>query len=63
MIIYTPIVTEKMVRFKEADVRLFKGICMKCNATNPIDATICRRCGKVDRIRRKNKKKTAKAAA
>ncbi len=52
-----------MARFKEADARLFKGVCMKCNATNPIGASKCRKCGKVDRIRRKNKKKTAKAAA
>ncbi len=52
-----------MARFKEADARLFKGICMKCNVTNPLDATMCRKCGKVGRIRRKNKKKTAKAAA
>lgn len=51
-----------MARFKEADVRLFKGICMRCNATNPLGATICRRCGKANKIRRKNKKKTAKAA-
>lgn len=50
-----------MARFKEAEVRLFKGVCMKCNAKNPIDATICRKCGKPYRIRRKNKKKTAAA--
>jgi ribosomal protein L40E len=51
-----------MARFHEADVRLFKGICMNCNAKNPSEATKCRRCGKVYKIRRKHKKKAAKAS-
>jgi large subunit ribosomal protein L40e len=50
-----------MPRFPEAEARLFKGICMHCNARNPINATKCRKCGKVGKIRRQNKKKTAKA--
>jgi large subunit ribosomal protein L40e len=50
-----------MARFKEAEARIFKGICMHCNAKNPSNATLCRRCGKANKIRRKNKKKTAKA--
>ncbi|MBN2014120.1 MAG: 50S ribosomal protein L40e [Candidatus Altiarchaeota archaeon] len=50
-----------MARFKEAEARLFKGVCMYCNAKNPIDATICRKCGKPFKIRRKNKKKAVKA--
>ncbi|ODS37820.1 MAG: 50S ribosomal protein L40e [Candidatus Altiarchaeales archaeon WOR_SM1_79] len=36
-----------MARFPEAEARLFKGVCMKCGARNPLGATICRRCGKV----------------
>jgi len=52
----------RMARFHEADVRLFKGICMNCNAKNPSEATKCRRCGKVYKIRRKHKKKAAKAS-
>jgi large subunit ribosomal protein L40e len=50
-----------MGKFKEAEVRIFKGICMTCNAKNPLTATKCRRCGKVGKIRRKNKKKVAAA--
>lgn len=50
-----------MARFSEADVRIFKGICMHCNAKNPLGATKCRRCGKTYKIRRKNKKKAVKA--
>jgi large subunit ribosomal protein L40e len=51
----------KMTRFKEAEARIFKGVCMNCNARNPSAATICRKCGKPYKIRRKNKKKTVKA--
>lgn len=50
-----------MTRFKEAEARIFKGVCMHCNAKNPIGATKCRRCGKVGKIRRKNKKKAVKS--
>jgi len=52
-----------MAKFKEAEARLFKGICMHCNAKNPIDATRCRKCGKVGRIRRKSRKKAVSATA
>ena len=52
----------KMARFHEADVRIFKGVCMNCNAKNPSGSTICRKCGKPNKIRRKHKKKAAKAA-
>ncbi|MBU4201926.1 MAG: 50S ribosomal protein L40e [Candidatus Altiarchaeales archaeon] len=51
-----------MARFKEAEIRIFKGICMECNAKNPLGATKCRKCGKTDKIRRKNKKMAAKAS-
>ncbi len=50
-----------MAKFKEAEVRLFRGVCMKCNAKNPLGATKCRKCGKVFKIRRKKKKKAAAA--
>jgi len=50
-----------MARFKEAEVRIFKGICMECNAKNPLGATKCRKCGKIGKIRRKNRKMAAKA--
>jgi len=50
-----------MAKFKEAEVRLFKGVCMNCNAKNPIDATICRKCRKPGRIRRKSRKKAVSA--
>ncbi len=53
----------KMARFPEAEARLFKGICMHCNARNPLNATKCRKCGKIGKIRRKHKKKTAKGTA
>jgi len=52
----------EMARFKEAEVRIFKGICMECNAKNPLGATKCRKCGKTGKIRRKNKKMAAKAS-
>jgi large subunit ribosomal protein L40e len=51
-----------MAKFPEAEARIFKGICMHCNAKNPAEATICRRCGKTYKIRRKHKKKAAKAS-
>jgi ribosomal protein L40E len=43
-----------MARFHEADARIFKGVCMECNAKNPSNATICRKCGKPNKIRRKH---------
>ncbi|MFH1402745.1 MAG: 50S ribosomal protein L40e [Candidatus Altiarchaeota archaeon] len=46
-----------MARFKEAEKRIFKGVCMHCNAKNPVKATKCRKCGKPGKIRRKSKKK------
>ncbi|HDN83572.1 MAG TPA: 50S ribosomal protein L40e [Candidatus Altiarchaeales archaeon] len=49
-----------MARFKEAEARIFKGVCMHCNARNPINATKCRKCGKVNKIRRKKKRRGAK---
>ncbi|HEX54806.1 MAG: 50S ribosomal protein L40e [Candidatus Altiarchaeales archaeon] len=49
-----------MARFPEAEARIFKGVCMNCNARNPLNATICRRCKKPFRIRRKKRKKTMK---
>jgi len=52
-----------MARFPEAEARIFKGVCRKCNAKNPLGATMCRKCGKVGKIRRKNKKRSAQAAA
>jgi large subunit ribosomal protein L40e len=52
-----------MAKFKEAEVRLFKGVCMSCNAKNPIDATKCRKCGKTGRIRRKSRKKAVSSTA
>jgi large subunit ribosomal protein L40e len=48
-----------MARFPEAEARLFKGVCMKCTAKNPLGATKCRKCGKVFRIRRKKKRRAA----
>ena len=48
-----------MAKFPEAEKRLFKGVCMSCNANNPLKATKCRRCGKVAKVRRKSKKKAA----
>jgi large subunit ribosomal protein L40e len=51
-----------MGKFPEAEARIFKGICMHCNAKNPPAATMCRRCGKPYKIRRKHKKKAAKAS-
>jgi large subunit ribosomal protein L40e len=51
-----------MAKFKEAETRLFKGVCMNCNAKNPVKATRCRKCGKVGRIRRKSKKKAISTA-
>ena len=38
-----------MARFKEAEARLLdKTVCMNCSATNPKDATKCRKCGSGD---------------
>ncbi|MBU0761558.1 MAG: 50S ribosomal protein L40e [Candidatus Altiarchaeota archaeon] len=51
-----------MAKFKEAEIRLFKGVCMSCNAKNPVSATMCRKCGKVGKIRRKSKKKAVGSA-
>jgi len=48
-----------MATFPEAEARIFKGICMKCNARNPLNAAICRKCGRTNTIRRKNKKRAA----
>ncbi|MFH1722233.1 MAG: 50S ribosomal protein L40e [Candidatus Altiarchaeota archaeon] len=48
-----------MARFKEAEARLFKGVCRYCNAKNSLGVTICRKCGKTDTIRRKKKKRSA----
>ena len=48
-----------MARFVEAEKRLFKGVCMNCNAKNPVSATKCRKCGKVFTIRRKKKRRSA----
>ena len=50
-----------MAKFPEAEVRIFKGVCMHCNARNPLNATMCRKCGKTYKIRRKSKKKAVKA--
>ena len=50
-----------MAKFKEAEARIFKGVCMICNAKNPLGKTKCRKCGKVGKIRRKNKKKMVSA--
>jgi len=52
----------RMARFKEAEIRIFKGVCMACGAKNPVNATICRRCRKVNKIRRKNRKKATRTA-
>ncbi|RLI93668.1 MAG: 50S ribosomal protein L40e [Candidatus Altiarchaeales archaeon] len=49
-----------MTKFKEAEARIFKAVCMKCNARNPLGATKCRKCGAVGKIRRKNRKKASK---
>ncbi len=36
----------QMARFKEAESRLLdKTVCMSCYATNPKNATKCRKCG------------------
>ncbi len=36
-----------MARFPEAENRLLnKKVCMNCNASNPVRATVCRKCGK-----------------
>jgi large subunit ribosomal protein L40e len=51
-----------MARFPEAEKRIFKGICMNCNAKNPITATKCRKCGKPFEIRRKKKRRAATGA-
>lgn len=48
-----------MARFPEAEKRIFKGVCMECNAKNPTSSTKCRKCGKVFTIRRKKKKRSA----
>ena len=56
------VIIPEMARFKEAEIRIFKGICMECNAKNPLGATKCRKCGKTGKIRRKNKKMAAKAS-
>jgi len=49
----------KMVRFPEADKRLFDmKICMRCNARNPIRATKCRKCG-YSKLRRKARDRRA----
>jgi large subunit ribosomal protein L40e len=47
-----------MARFPEAENRLFKmKICRKCNARNPVKATMCRKCGsKALRPKRKDVK-------
>ncbi len=38
-----------MGKFPEADARLLnKKVCMHCNATNPIKAKKCRKCGSTD---------------
>ncbi len=35
-----------MARFKEAEGRLLdKSVCMSCYATNPKNASMCRKCG------------------
>jgi large subunit ribosomal protein L40e len=51
-----------MAKFKEAEKRIFKGVCMNCNARNPVAATICRKCKKTGKIRRKSKKSSAGTA-
>jgi len=51
-----------MARFPEAEARIFKGVCMYCNAKNPLKATKCRKCGKPYTIRRKNRKKALKGS-
>jgi large subunit ribosomal protein L40e len=49
----------KMVRFPEADKRLFDmKICMRCNARNSIKATKCRKCG-YSKLRRKARDRRA----
>lgn len=44
-----------MARFLEAEARIFKMVCMRCNANNPNKAIYCRKCGS-DKLRKKNKK-------
>jgi len=43
-----------MARFPEAEARIYKSVCMRCNSKNPINATICRNCGS-KKLRRKKK--------
>jgi len=50
-----------MARFPEAEKRIFKSICMKCNARNPLGATKCRKCGRIGKLRRKSKKRAVAA--
>ncbi|MBD3260173.1 MAG: 50S ribosomal protein L40e [Candidatus Altiarchaeales archaeon] len=47
-----------MAKFKEAEARIFKGICMDCNTRNPLGSTKCRSCGKPGSVRRKSKKRS-----
>jgi large subunit ribosomal protein L40e len=35
--------------------RLFYKICMNCNSKNPISSTRCRKCGRSDTLRLKNR--------
>jgi len=51
-----------MAKFPEAEARLFKAVCMFCNAKNPLSAVRCRKCGK-DKLRKQNKKVAAKQKA
>lgn len=44
-----------MARFAEAEARIFKMVCMRCNANNPNNATHCRKCGST-KLRKKNKR-------
>ena len=45
--------------FPEAEARIFKvKICRRCNARNPWNATICRKC-KYDGLRSKHKERKA----
>lgn len=43
-----------MARFPEAEARIYKLVCMRCNAKNPLNAIICRRC-RSKKLRKKNK--------
>ncbi|MFN3527866.1 MAG: 50S ribosomal protein L40e [Candidatus Altarchaeaceae archaeon] len=43
-----------MARFPEAEARIYKLVCMKCNSKNPIGAERCRNCGS-KRLRKKNR--------